>query len=293
MVWLTARPETILARMSGDATTAARRPNLTDKDPLEEIVQLLAGREPIYQESAHLVVDTEGKTPAELAEEIMKRLGCPSLRKWGLARGTTMRIGRHYCHGASPLTTADVAVDCRHSHVMSPTRGSIAHEPDPLHPDGSSPGCWCSCWGHASAARSNLAIYRLAWYPRPISPWSRPDPSAPPRRVWDRLPIFGWLGLRREATLHGTGFWIRPMLLELLAGHRPRLAVLVGDRGRRACCRRMSCPPLPLDVAGHDPAPAVRRPRVLIALMLAASMIDVDEKIIPDEITIPGTLLGC
>ena len=31
---------------------------------------------------------------------------------------------------------------------------------------------------------------------------------------------------------------------------------------------------------------------VLIALMLAASMIDVDEKIIPDEITIPGTLVG-
>ncbi len=65
---------------------------------------------------------------------------------------------------------------------------------------------------------ANLAIYRLAWRPRPISPWSRPDPSAPPRRFWDRLPIFGWLGLRREAALHGAGFWVRPMLLELLAG---------------------------------------------------------------------------
>jgi shikimate kinase len=75
VVWLTARPETILARMSGDATTAARRPNLTDKGPLEEIIQLLKRREPIYQESAHLVVDTEGKTPEELVAEIMKRLG--------------------------------------------------------------------------------------------------------------------------------------------------------------------------------------------------------------------------
>jgi hypothetical protein len=52
----------------------------------------------------------------------------------------------------------------------------------------------------------NLAIYRLAWHPRPISPWSWPDPSAPPRRIWDRLPIVGWLGLRREASLHGAGF---------------------------------------------------------------------------------------
>ena len=31
---------------------------------------------------------------------------------------------------------------------------------------------------------------------------------------------------------------------------------------------------------------------ILICLMVAASFIDIDEKIIPDEITIPGTLLG-
>ena len=74
VVWLTARPETILARMSGDATTVARRPNLTDKNPLDEIVQLLKRREPIYQESAHIVVDTEGKTPDDLAAEIIERL---------------------------------------------------------------------------------------------------------------------------------------------------------------------------------------------------------------------------
>jgi shikimate kinase len=74
VVWLTARPDTILARMSGDATTAARRPNLTGKDPLDEIIHVLERREPIYQESAHIVVDTEGKTPAELAADIIGRL---------------------------------------------------------------------------------------------------------------------------------------------------------------------------------------------------------------------------
>ena len=74
VVWLTARPETILARMSGDTTTTTRRPDLTDKGPLEEIIHLLEVRTPIYQESAHLVVDTEGKTPAELAEEIITKL---------------------------------------------------------------------------------------------------------------------------------------------------------------------------------------------------------------------------
>ena len=72
VVWLTARPETILARMTGDSTTAARRPNLTDRDPLAEIVYLLSVREPIYRQTADLVVDTEGRTLEEIAEEIMK-----------------------------------------------------------------------------------------------------------------------------------------------------------------------------------------------------------------------------
>ena len=136
----------------------------------------------------------------------------------------------------------------------------------------------------------NLAIYRLAWFPRSISPWSRPDPSAPPRRFGDRLPIFGWLGLRREANLHGAGFWVRPMLLELLAGIG--FAWLywweIGAAGLLPPGLAKPLWPdllwtLHLEFASHC---------VLIALMLAASMIDLDEKIIPDAITIPGTLLG-
>ena len=74
VVWLTALPETILARMSGDATTAGRRPNLTDRKPLDEITQLLCVREPIYRETAHFAVDTEGKTTAELVETIVEQL---------------------------------------------------------------------------------------------------------------------------------------------------------------------------------------------------------------------------
>jgi shikimate kinase len=74
VVWLTATPETILARMSGDASTGDRRPSLTNRPPLEEIVQLLGRREPIYRESAHLIVDTEGKSPEQLADEILAGL---------------------------------------------------------------------------------------------------------------------------------------------------------------------------------------------------------------------------
>ena len=73
-MWLRARPETILARMSADATTAARRPSLTEEDPLEEIIHVLDSRTPIYRQSAHLAIDTEGKTPEALATEILEQL---------------------------------------------------------------------------------------------------------------------------------------------------------------------------------------------------------------------------
>jgi len=72
VVWLTALPETIASRMSSDATTAARRPNLTEKDPLAEIVELLHRREPVYRETADLVIDTEGRTPEELVAEVFE-----------------------------------------------------------------------------------------------------------------------------------------------------------------------------------------------------------------------------
>lgn len=71
VVWLTARAETILQRMSGDYTTAQRRPSLTGRDPLDEIVQLLAQREPIYRMTADLTIDTENRTPEELTAEIL------------------------------------------------------------------------------------------------------------------------------------------------------------------------------------------------------------------------------
>ncbi len=136
----------------------------------------------------------------------------------------------------------------------------------------------------------NLAAYQLAWYPRPISPWSGPDPSAPPRRWWDRLPIVGWLGLRREAALHGIGFWIRPLCVELLAG--VGLAWLYWWEVASAGLLPAGVVPLlPADVktilhlqfAAHA---------LLIAVMLVASLIDIDEKIIPDAVVVPGTLVG-
>lgn len=72
--WLTASPETIHQRMTTDPTTGARRPNLTARGGLEEIVELLARREPVYRETAHYVIDTENRSPQDVAQEVLRRL---------------------------------------------------------------------------------------------------------------------------------------------------------------------------------------------------------------------------
>jgi shikimate kinase len=74
IVWLKASPESLLARIEADKTTAARRPNLTSHGGLAEIRKLLADRTPIYEASADLTIDTEKKSPADIARQIIEGL---------------------------------------------------------------------------------------------------------------------------------------------------------------------------------------------------------------------------
>ena len=154
--------------------------------------------------------------------------------------------------------------------------------------------------GCCAGAVVNLGIYRLAWRQRPIGPWIRPDAKAPPRQLWDRVPVIGWLGLRREANVHGAGFWIRPMLLELLAGIGFALLYWWEIAGYGLV------PPFPevfVPVGVFDPAKiklalaAIRHEQfichvVLFCFMLVAFWVDVDEMTVPDGVTIPCTLAG-
>jgi shikimate kinase len=71
VVWLTASAETIWQRIQADTATASRRPDLTATGGITEIIATLAARRPIYRQCAHLVVDTENKTPAEVADAIL------------------------------------------------------------------------------------------------------------------------------------------------------------------------------------------------------------------------------
>jgi shikimate kinase len=74
-VWLTARPETLARRLAADQATEQRRPALTDLTPADEIRAVLQQREPLYRGSADLIVDTEGKTPPQVAHAILTGVG--------------------------------------------------------------------------------------------------------------------------------------------------------------------------------------------------------------------------
>jgi shikimate kinase len=71
VIWLKASAETLWQRIQADPTSPARRPNLTAAGGVDEVRRLLSQREPWYRECADLQIDTENKTAAEVAGEIL------------------------------------------------------------------------------------------------------------------------------------------------------------------------------------------------------------------------------
>jgi shikimate kinase len=73
-VWLKADLATIHSRILADPASGANRPPLSDLPMDEEIRRLLSEREPLYAGTADFEIDTEGGTPAEIAEKIRRLL---------------------------------------------------------------------------------------------------------------------------------------------------------------------------------------------------------------------------
>ncbi len=78
VAWLTASPQTLWQRIESDKLTASRRPNLSTTGGINEIIATLDARRAIYRACADLEVDTEGKTPAQVADAILVGLGLAS-----------------------------------------------------------------------------------------------------------------------------------------------------------------------------------------------------------------------
>jgi prepilin signal peptidase PulO-like enzyme (type II secretory pathway) len=117
-------------------------------------------------------------------------------------------------------------------------------------------------------------------------------PAATP---WlDFVPILGWFSLSRLSPQKGEKFWVRPLMVELLCAF-----FFAGLYAWEVGAWRM----VPELDPGFNPPPATP-PAILAAVvhqqylahvllftfMLAASLIDLGEWVIPDRITVPGTL---
>ena len=73
-VWLTADVKTICQRLDADSDSEDQRPALTEMGTMNEIAMVLSERQPLYEKSSDLTVNTEGKTPEEVAEFIVAEL---------------------------------------------------------------------------------------------------------------------------------------------------------------------------------------------------------------------------
>lgn len=74
VVWLRADVATLASRIGGDSTTAGRRPSLTGRPVAEEIADVLALRNPVYQQTADVIIDTDLLTPEEIVRAIESQL---------------------------------------------------------------------------------------------------------------------------------------------------------------------------------------------------------------------------
>lgn len=66
--WLRATPATIVARIAGND----ERPSLTgDQSFTDEVVQVLTRRTPLYAAMAHVQIESDHRSPAEIAQQII------------------------------------------------------------------------------------------------------------------------------------------------------------------------------------------------------------------------------
>ncbi|HEX7378206.1 MAG TPA: A24 family peptidase [Pirellulales bacterium] len=141
---------------------------------------------------------------------------------------------------------------------------------------------------------ANLAAYALSRRPE-RSAWSRGYPGQGTARWLARLPLIGWLWLSRQSAQLGRAFWLRPLFAEVgMGGACAGLywwevaQGMVASGGQVAVDGKFAPSPITWQILHAVCAAHI----LLMWLMLMATLIDFDEMIIPDQITVPGTLLA-
>ncbi|MDR1492496.1 MAG: A24 family peptidase [Planctomycetaceae bacterium] len=108
------------------------------------------------------------------------------------------------------------------------------------------------------------------------------------KRWYDYLPLFGWIPFSRFSTVLGSGFWVRPFFVEAFCG--AGLAFLYRWEIEWRCVSILI-----LQMNPEQPDVLFSRfllHAVLFAFLFLATLTDFDDFIIPDLITVPGTVCG-
>ena len=83
IIWLTADPAAIQARLAQDQPRDANRPSLTGGDTIREVAEVLEGRAPLYQAAAQIIVDTTHNSVAQVVELVLAALKSEETRNLG------------------------------------------------------------------------------------------------------------------------------------------------------------------------------------------------------------------
>ncbi len=74
IIWLTAAPAVIQARLNQDHCGVPSRPSLTGGDPVSEVAAVLQSRWPRYQAAAQITVDTTDLSVAQVVDRVLAAL---------------------------------------------------------------------------------------------------------------------------------------------------------------------------------------------------------------------------
>ena len=83
LIWLTADPAAIQARLAQDQPRDANRPSLTGGDTVQEVAAVLEERSPLYQAAAQIIVDTTHDSIAQVVELVLAALKSEEIRNFG------------------------------------------------------------------------------------------------------------------------------------------------------------------------------------------------------------------
>ncbi|MDG3003641.1 prepilin peptidase [Paludisphaera mucosa] len=139
------------------------------------------------------------------------------------------------------------------------------------------------CVGTVVGSFLNVCIYRIPWQKSVIWPASHCPRCYGAISTSDNVPIVGWLALRGECRMCGLPISARYPLIEALVGLL-FLALYVVDVLLATREGFGQIPVSSLAVLAYH--------ALLVALLVAATFIDYDLLIIPDEVTVTGMVLG-